>query len=184
MGCRSEARRLGRTVAAILLIGAPWVGAGCHDESPAAAVAVSGDPDSAVDASMPGSGGGGEPVPNAPVGSQPSSGSPDVPAGIPTAACGSPTDAENCGFCGHDCTALPNVVPEAMGCSDGLCVYGEGACRPGFGHCSPGAEGCQDSLGQTAHCGSCDTTCTAPARFCASPPGEPARCVDTCAEGS
>lgn len=179
--------RLGRTAAASLLLAATGVGVGCHDEAPqpAAAPANLDDPSSAPNGAVPDLGGADEPVPDVPVASPQASGSPDAPVSIPGESCGSLGDAENCGYCGHDCTALPNVVPEAMGCRDGTCVYGEGSCRPGFGHCSADSEaGCRDSLSETAHCGSCDTPCTALAPLCASPPGEPARCVETCDEGS
>src|SRR5688572_3805573 len=176
MARRSVALWRGRGAVAIVLIGATWAGAGCNDESASGVGALGPGASNAV---MPGSGS--DEPPNASSGTQPTSGSRDMSASMVSEGCGSLADAKNCGSCGHDCTALPNVVPEAMGCSEGVCVYSEGSCLPGFGRCSLEPEaGCSDSLGETAHCGSCDITCAGPTPLCASPPGEVARCVDTC----
>lgn len=93
--------------------------------------------------------------------------------------CGSPTDPHNCGRCGHDCTTLPLVNPEGIGCVDGRCSYDDDACLPGFGHCYE-TEGCLDDLTTAAHCGACESACRGSAFYCASPSDQTASCVTAC----
>ncbi len=76
------------------------------------------------------------------------------------------TDARNCGRCGHDCTALPNVVGDAARCMGGVCVL-TGACQPGFLHCAGTADvGCETSSRASPNCGGCGVTCPADRPFC------------------
>src|SRR5262245_55000692 len=45
------------------------------------------------------------------------------------------TDPRHCGSCDTDCTALPNVLGDAVRCVAGTCDYAS-ACAPGHAHCS------------------------------------------------
>jgi hypothetical protein len=78
------------------------------------------------------------------------------------------SDPLNCGTCGNDCTALPNVLP-AITCSGGHCDV-SGACVPSFGHCTTSeSDGCETNLTTAATCGACSTACTAPTVYCTAP---------------
>ena len=73
-------------------------------------------------------------------------------------------DLANCGACGNDCTALPNVVGSAVSCQAGACVVPASACQPGFGNCNGNAaDGCEASTTNASNCGACGSTCRADA---------------------
>lgn len=103
--------------------------------------------------------------------------------GVPAvdAACGTPTDPRNCGSCGHDCAALPNVKPgAAVQCTAGACTVPPAGCAAGFAHCSMRADdGCETSLLDAKNCGACGKTCTAPTGLCSSTSGTTA-CSSSC----
>ena len=92
-------------------------------------------------------------------------GSPDSD---PSTECGSLEDPRHCGRCGHDCTALPGVAANQVGCEAGECVVA-GACLPGRGHCTDQPEdGCEADLTSAAHCGSCTVACSVQSPLCTS----------------
>ena len=67
------------------------------------------------------------------------------------------TGVANCRACGMDCSALPNVASAgcgAEGCEDFVC-------EEGFGDCNGmAADGCEQPLNTTTHCGACDEACS------------------------
>lgn len=64
------------------------------------------------------------------------------------------TDPNNCGSCGHVCSA-PNAT---MACTGGNCVVA--ACNEGFGDCdNDPLNGCETSLNTDANCGTCGNVC-------------------------
>src|SRR4051812_23021406 len=70
------------------------------------------------------------------------------------------SDVENCGACGHSCTALPGVVASAVHCNMGVCDV-IGACAVGRGHCSTNPDdGCEADLTTATRCGACGKTCS------------------------
>jgi len=71
--------------------------------------------------------------------------------------CATPTDIHNCGACGNDCTALPNVSASGLSCVGGVCHY---TCSAAFMDCNatPGM-GCGTNITLPATCGSCTTSC-------------------------
>jgi hypothetical protein len=92
------------------------------------------------------------------------------------------SDPLNCGTCGHDCTALSNVMPGATGitCRAGVCNVPAAACSPGYAHCSTRADdGCETSLKTPANCGACAKTCSAPTGLC-SASGSTYACSSSC----
>lgn len=100
----------------------------------------------------------------------------------PDGSCGSSSDRKNCGACGHDCTALPNVNPTAAGieCRAGVCYIPASACLANFGHCSSRADdGCEASLLDAQTCGTCTQKCTTAAPKCAASSSGP-QCVASC----
>jgi len=65
-------------------------------------------------------------------------------------------DASNCGSCGNDCLAKPNV--QGATCSDGGCDF---VCQEEFADCDGLDEnGCEASLSSLETCGSCTNDCT------------------------
>lgn len=72
--------------------------------------------------------------------------------------CASEGDVHNCGGCGADCAALPNVQIAGVTCGNGKCLY---QCVSGYGDCNGSGTGCPDALSANPNCGSCNTTCTA-----------------------
>src|SRR5882724_9148337 len=101
----------------------------------------------------------------------------------PDGPCGSPTDAKNCGTCGHDCTTLTNVRPGAAGveCRAGACFVPGAACAVGFGHCTTRADDvCETNLADAQNCGACGTKCPLSAPLCAVGATGPA-CSAACA---
>jgi len=87
------------------------------------------------------------------------------------------TDPSNCGGCDSLCVT-PNATP---GCAAGSCKIA--TCNPGFADCDlVVANGCEVDLGTTInHCGSCGTTCMAPAN--AAPTCTGGACGFTCNAG-
>lgn len=72
-----------------------------------------------------------------------------------------PSDEKNCGKCGYDCTALPNVSGD-VSCKADACVVPTSSCAPGYAHCSKNPEdGCEIDLSKTTNCGGCLTKCSA-----------------------
>ena len=71
--------------------------------------------------------------------------------------CATPTDIHNCGACGNDCTALPNVSASGLSCVGGVCHY---TCSAAFMDCNatPGM-GCGTNITLPATCGGCTTSC-------------------------
>ncbi|HXN31786.1 MAG TPA: hypothetical protein VN894_07995, partial [Polyangiaceae bacterium] len=59
-----------------------------------------------------------------------------------------PNDVRNCGFCGHDCTALPHVSgPVTCLPTSGACSFLPSSCAPGWTHCAANADlGCETDL--------------------------------------
>jgi alpha-tubulin suppressor-like RCC1 family protein len=87
-------------------------------------------------------------------------------AGCETGCVDLQTDPRNCGRCGHDCTRLTGVVPEAARCVAGSCTVG-GACQPGRAHCTANAnDGCEASLDRVENCGACGVICREPTPLC------------------
>ncbi len=65
------------------------------------------------------------------------------------------TDVQNCGACGHTCTA-PNAT---SACVNGTCRVL--ACNAGFGDCDGNPNnGCETALNTRANCGGCGVTCS------------------------
>ncbi len=86
------------------------------------------------------------------------------------------SDPKNCGACGHDCTALPNVSGTGVTCDDGACVVPASACTAGYAHCSSNPnDGCEADLASAATCGSCSTQCTGSTPDCSG-----GTCTDGC----
>jgi hypothetical protein len=87
--------------------------------------------------------------------------------------CGPLTDIHNCGSCGHDCTALPNIAGYVQ-CFSGQCYS---SCQAGFAACWPNYTdvGCPvDLSSDPKNCGQCGTVCGLV-------PGSPGICRDgTC----
>jgi len=75
-------------------------------------------------------------------------------------SCGTLYDVHNCGTCGHDCFALPNVDTRAVQCIRGSCyAY---LCLDGFSQCgyTQTDQGCIfDLRSDTNNCGGCGNTC-------------------------
>eukprot|EP01112_Ceratiomyxa_fruticulosa_P018815 TRINITY_DN606_c0_g1_i7.p2 TRINITY_DN606_c0_g1~~TRINITY_DN606_c0_g1_i7.p2 ORF type:complete len:132 (+),score=19.51 TRINITY_DN606_c0_g1_i7:343-738(+) len=67
------------------------------------------------------------------------------------------TDNANCGTCGNDCSALPNVG--TTNCANNLCVID--SCQAGFYDCDGlAATGCAADLQiDAANCGTCNNNC-------------------------
>src|SRR5439155_8664464 len=90
----------------------------------------------------------------------PSSDAPDVDnaeAGPDACSPSLLTDPKNCGACGHDCTALPNLrTTFGVGCSAGTCVIAPTSCAQGYAHCTTTADdGCETDVTKPVHCGGC-----------------------------
>jgi len=88
------------------------------------------------------------------------------------------SDLKNCGTCGNDCTALPNVNASATGikCTAGKCGIPPAACISGYGHCSATPQdGCETDLTSTTNCNTCGTKCPAGNPICA-----PQGCTNSC----
>ncbi|HLK41592.1 MAG TPA: hypothetical protein VKU41_32815 [Polyangiaceae bacterium] len=101
---------------------------------------------------------------------------PDGAGGCTGLVCGGacvPSDKYNCGSCGNDCTALPNVNAAAVTCSAGTCGF---TCATGFADCAHAGRGCPDNLAQNGNCGACGVTCSSPTPVCAA-----AGCTSNCA---
>jgi hypothetical protein len=64
---------------------------------------------------------------------------------------------DNCGKCGLDCRALPNVL--SGGCtSEAMCEF---VCKAGFADCDGKPEnGCEVNVASAQNCGGCDSDCT------------------------
>jgi hypothetical protein len=102
-----------------------------------------------------------------------------VDMSMPSNGCGSPTDPQNCGTCGHDCTQLPHVTG-AVTCSAGKCVLTAASCATGYAHCSSNPDdGCEANLSQPATCGSCANSCPSTTPLCTNSNGAYA-CVAMC----
>jgi hypothetical protein len=72
------------------------------------------------------------------------------------------TDMLNCGGCGTACPASPDHASSV--CEAGECVL---RCDRDFDDCDTRIEtGCEASLAEAAHCGSCENSCTGPEPFC------------------
>jgi hypothetical protein len=73
-------------------------------------------------------------------------------------------DVLDCGACGHDCNALPNVASAT--CAAGQCQAT--MCMLGYAHCTSNPDdGCETDLAQPGNCGGCANACAAPAPLCA-----------------
>jgi hypothetical protein len=69
----------------------------------------------------------------------------------------STTGSTDCGMCGTPCV-IPNGTPD---CSGGACRVG--TCDVGFGDCNGmAADGCEEPLNSTTHCGACGNGCDLP----------------------
>ncbi len=103
------------------------------------------------------------------------------PGGVCAGRCADlSTDVNHCGSCGHDCTALANVVAGAVTCAGGLCQVTPGACAPGFAHCTSIVDdGCETPIVSAMHCGSCTTSCSGALPLCELLGGVP-QCVSSC----
>jgi hypothetical protein len=66
------------------------------------------------------------------------------------------------------CRHLPHVRPDMpVECLNGQCYVFPGGCSAGWAHCTTrGEDGCETDLSQTAHCGTCNTRCSALRPFC------------------
>jgi hypothetical protein len=105
-----------------------------------------------------------------------------TPDGTPDGICGSATDRRNCGRCGHDCTALPQVLFDKVQCRDGACVIPADGCLPGFGHCATDVErGCESDITQRGRCGACGVSCSSATPLCTAATAGPPVCVASCA---
>jgi hypothetical protein len=90
------------------------------------------------------------------------------------------TDPRNCGFCGHDCTALPGVNPQAVRCTAGSCDL-RNACNPGRADCGGGyLDGCETDLSTANHCGSCSAICGGEVPLCVQTGPGVYTCADSC----
>jgi len=85
------------------------------------------------------------------------------------------TDVRNCGTCGMACAAGPRGAPS---CTGGRCGI---VCDPSFADCDvdPGT-GCEATLSDPTHCGSCTTSCAAPSPLCADDGMGSFHCVADC----
>jgi len=92
------------------------------------------------------------------------------------------SDPKNCGTCGHDCGALPNVAAGAAGleCRAGVCYVPPAACATGYAHCSSRSDdGCEASLTDAQSCGGCGHACAAPTPLCGTT-GSASACIASC----
>ena len=68
-------------------------------------------------------------------------------------------DAQSCGGCDNDCTALDNV--RSASCGDGVCSALQ--CEPGFSDCDGiTSNGCERATDTATSCGGCDLPCSLP----------------------
>src|SRR5207247_1757753 len=89
-------------------------------------------------------------------------------------------DLQNCGACGHSCTALPGVIASAVHCTSGRCDV-TGACASGRGHCSSNADdGCEVDFTTASNCGACARTCGTTAPACSAVLDGGRECVGMC----
>jgi hypothetical protein len=91
------------------------------------------------------------------------------------------SDPKNCGTCGHNCGALPNVKAGAsVQCVQGGCSIPAASCSTGYGHCSTVADdGCETNLTLPATCGKCTNLCVPPTGLCSTGGGSP-MCSSSC----
>jgi hypothetical protein len=82
---------------------------------------------------------------------------PEDDAGMPDEGCGDTrSDPENCGSCGHVCSA-PHAASD---CQAGTCRLA--GCDPGHANCDGRPEnGCETPLGSAQNCGACGDVCGA-----------------------
>lgn len=82
--------------------------------------------------------------------------------------CVSLDDPRYCGSCDHDCTKLPNVVPDQVSCSDqGECILSLQACRNEYADCATDLEdGCETSITTSSDCGECGSACPSETPLC------------------
>ncbi len=94
-----------------------------------------------------------------------------------------PNGPENCGTCGHDCTALPEVTgPVACG-AGGICEFDAGACASGYAHCKGGPDqGCETPVDTATNCGTCGVACSGATPDC-SGSGSTYSCASGCTAG-
>jgi hypothetical protein len=72
------------------------------------------------------------------------------------------SDMQNCGECGNACPSTPSSASSV--CEGGRCVL---RCDRDFDDCNGRLDdGCEASLAQPAHCGSCLSECSAAAPYC------------------
>jgi len=121
-------------------------------------------------------------------GAKPNDGGADLPDGASAdmVVCGSASDPKNCGTCGHDCTALPNVNATAAGieCRASVCFVPATACVTGYGHCSSRSDdGCEASLTDANNCGACGIKCSGATALC-TPSSSGAKCASSCVSPS
>ncbi|MGA7123544.1 MAG: hypothetical protein WBY94_25800 [Polyangiaceae bacterium] len=116
----------------------------------------------------------------------PSDASPDVgcPTGYASCAGGCAelsVDPHNCGTCGNDCSALPNVAASGLACHAGRCAY---QCAPDYADCTNAGTGCATSLRSTQTCGACNTTCSGADFACALGDAGSYACTVVCPAGT
>jgi alpha-tubulin suppressor-like RCC1 family protein len=116
----------------------------------------------------------------------PSDASPDVgcPTGYASCAGGCAelsVDPHNCGTCGNDCSALPNVAASGLACHAGRCAY---QCAPDYADCTNAGTGCATSLRSTQSCGACNTTCSGADFACALGDAGSYACTVVCPAGT
>jgi hypothetical protein len=95
-----------------------------------------------------------------------------------------PNDESNCGTCGNNCSALPNVSGK-VSCIKGGCSVADSACTPGFAHCSTKPEDkCETDISKPDNCGSCGNKCPTSAPDCTLKPGSTtAKPIYECTKG-
>jgi hypothetical protein len=90
------------------------------------------------------------------------------------------SDVHNCGACGHDCTALPNVSGPVTCTASGQCSVPATSCASGWAHCSGNPDqGCETDITKPADCGGCGTVCPATMPLC-SGSGNARSCTNGC----
>ena len=91
------------------------------------------------------------------------------------------TDPRNCGACGNDCAAGPNVSATGATCSAGRCAY---VCQPAYADCADAGTGCGTFLGATATCGGCSAVCSGAMPVCGGDGTGAYACTSSCPAGA